>query len=203
MYSTLTQDFAERAEALIATGSRANLLYAALEIRLGVEARLQSYVQASDEVSDALKGGWEIPKLFKGLEKTFSNSSQVVEFVVSASGNDSVIMHFIPVSSRLRNYAARFGAALHFTAVSHSSDEWWSSLEASLVDALRDLHVCAKATLLGVPLRSKETGEVLTKFEFHNSDPRFDLMQRLAGSRELHQFKVTYLATDDYYASAR
>ena len=203
MYSTLTQSYVDRAAALIATGSRANLLYAALEIRMGVEARLQSYVQANDQVSRDLKRGWEIPKLFKGLEKTISNSSQVAEVVISASGCDPVAMQFIPVSARLRKHAERFGNALHFTAVSHSTDEWWSSLEASLDDALRDLRVCARATLLGVPLLDPKTGQVLTKFEFHKSDPRAELMQRLATSKEPHQFLITYLSTDGYYASAR
>ena len=203
MYGTLTQDFAERASSLITQGSRASLLYAALEIRMGVEARLQSYVQASDEVSDALKRGWQIPKLFKGLGRTFSNSSQVVEFIVSAGTTAPVVMHFIPVSNRLRNHAERLGNALHYTAVSHSGDEWWSDLEESLTDALRDLKVCAKATLLGVPLLDPKSGHVLTKFEFHNHDPRFELMQHLATTREPHQFKVTYLSTDGYYASAR
>lgn len=203
MYSTLTQAYADRAAALIETGQRDSFLYAALEIRMGVEARLQSYVQANDQVSNAIKRGWEIQKLFKGLENTFSNSTQVVEFVMSASGHDPVAMHFIPVSDRLRKHANTFGNALHFTASSHSSDEWWASLELALVDAIRDLQVCAKATLLGVPLQDPRSGQVLTKFEFHNTDPRIELVQGLASSKELHEFKVTYLATDHYYETSR
>jgi hypothetical protein len=203
MYSTLTHDFARRASALASTGSDADLLYATLEIRLGVESRLQSYVQANDQVSAALKRGWQIPKLFKGLEGTFSNSSQAVEFVVSAPGIAPVKMHFIPVSSRLKRHAERFGQALHVTAGSHSSAKWWADLRSAVIEALRDLEICAQATLLGVPLQDPRTGHVLTKFEFHKDDPRLDLMQRLAESREPHNFMVTYLSTEGYYASAR
>src|SRR5690606_34821618 len=123
MYSTLTQGFADRASALLHAGSRAELIYAALEIRMGVEARLQSYIQANDEVSERLKRGWQIPKLFKGLEQTFSNSSQVVEFHISADGADTVTMCFIPVSRRLRSHAERFGNVLHYTADSHMTDK--------------------------------------------------------------------------------
>ena len=203
MYRTLTYNFAQRAAGLAATGTRADLIYAALEVRMGVEARLQSYVQANDEVSSALKKGWQIPKLFKGLEKTFSNSSQVVEFVTSVPGVEPVKMHFIPVSSRLRGHAERFGNALHLTAHSHSSERWWADLKLSVDEAVRDLEVCAQATLLGVPLRDPRTGHVLTTFEFHNDDPRLELMQRLAESKAPHNFMVTYLSTEGYYASAR
>ena len=202
MYPTLTYHFAERARALVSSGDRASILYAALEIRMGVESRLQSYVQANDEVSSALKKGWQIPKLFKGLEGTFSNSSKVVEFTVSTGDTGQVAMHFIPVSAALKNHAERFGNALHVTANSHSSDNWWDALEASVRDAVRDLEICAQATLLGVPLLDPE-GQVHTKFEFHSSDPRLELMQSLARTRAQHKFNVSYIATESYYASAR
>ena len=203
MYSTHTQDFAKRARDLLATEQSDKLLYAALEVRLGVEARLQSYVQANDQVSSAIKRGWQIPKLFKGLEKTFSNSSQVVEFVVSAADVDPVKMHFIPVSDQLRNLAERFGNALHLTASSHSSPTWWQELRTSVEQATRDLEICSGATLLGTPLREHKTGQIFTKFEFPDGDPRYELMTKLARTREPHQFSVTYLSTEGYYASAR
>ena len=202
MYPMLTYHFAERARALASSGNRGSLLYAALEIRMGVESRLQSYVQASGEVSSALKKGWQIPKLFKGLEKTFSNSSQVVEFTVSTLDAGQVVMHFIPVSAALRSHAERFGDALHVTANSHSTADWWDTLEASVLDATRDLEICGQATLLGVPLLDPE-GQVHTKFEFHSSDPRLALMQSLARSKEQHRFNLSYIATEPYYARAR
>jgi len=202
MYPTLTYHFAQRAAALASTGSKADILYAALEVRMGVEARLQSYVQANNQVSAALKKGWQIPKLFKGLERTFSNSSQVVEFVTSVPGIEPVKMHFIPISSRLKCHAERFGNALHVTADSHSSEQWWNELELSVREAIRDLEICGQATLLGVPLLEPGTGHVLTAFEFNNDDPRLEIMRRLANSKAPHSFMVTYLSTEGYYASA-
>ncbi|WP_146093124.1 hypothetical protein [Xanthomonas arboricola] len=204
MYSTLPQAYADRAKALIHGRTRAELLYAALEVRMGVEARLQSYVQASSQVSSALKRGWEIHKLFKGLEGTFSNSNQVVELEVSALGNDSdsALMHFIPVRKRLRDCVVRFGNALHYTRDSHSSEEWWKVLEESVVAAVRDLEVCSKATLLGVPLQNSSSTQVQLKFEFRKDDPRIAVVQRFAVSGQGLSFRVSYIPTEEYYANA-
>lgn len=203
MYGTLTQDFADRASELLAQRSRASILYAALEVRMGVEARLQSYVQANDEVALSLKKGWEIPKLFKGLEKTLSNSSQVVELGVSLGSAPPVLFHFIPVSARLRSHAARFGGALHVTADSHGDDRWWVDLEKAVEEALQDLKVCARASLLGVPLLDPRADQIHTKFEFHRSDERLELVKGWASTRGVQHFSVTYISTEDYYASAR
>lgn len=170
---------------------------------MGVEARLQSYVQVNDQVSIALKNGWKIHKLFQGLERTFSNSSKVVEFVTSVPGIDPVVLHFIPVSARLKRSAERFGEALHITADSHSAEQWWNQLRMSVDEAILDLNICAKATLLGVPLFEPRTGQVHTKFEFHTDDPRFALMKGLAATKEPHSFRVSYVDTEDFYAQAR
>jgi len=203
MYLTLTQSYADRAASLIESGTKANLLYAALEIRMGVEARLHSYVQASNQTSSALKRGWEIHKLFKGLEKTFSNSTQVVELEMFAPGLDSETMRFIPVRRQLKSNVEKFGNALHFTPDSHIGDEWWGNFKESLVDSLADLNVCSKATLLSVPLQNHDSTQVQFKFEFHNSDPRIDFVKNFASIGKPINFRVGYIPTEEYYASAR
>ena len=58
MYHTNPSSYAKRATQLLASNEPADLLYAVLEIRMGVEARLHSYIQASEEVTAALKKGW-------------------------------------------------------------------------------------------------------------------------------------------------
>ena len=201
-YSTWTGAFADRAGELLATGSRASLLYAALEIRMGAEARLQSYVQASDEVTAALKRGWQVHKLFKGLERTFSNSNQVVRFTVRTQDRE-VEMHFIPVRQRLLDHVNRFGNALHYSSGGHADDAWWGDLELSARDALQELRVCAKATLLGVPLMRTDSTEVLTKFEFPAGDARAAYLMDLAHSGSEHQFLVDYIPTEFFYMTER
>lgn len=50
-YLTLTKSFVARAQELFDSGDPAKLLYAALEVRMGTEARLQSYVHAHNQIS--------------------------------------------------------------------------------------------------------------------------------------------------------
>lgn len=201
-YSTLTSRFAGRARSLIDSGDRASLLYAALEIRLGVEARLQSYVQASHEVSAALKKGWQIPKLFSGLEKTFSNSSQVVEFTMSSPSSPPITLHFVPVNAQLKRDAEQFGNALHVTAKSHSEDDWWTALRMVAERAVVDLEICSRATLLGVPLMN-DSGQVHLAREFHESDERIGAIQALAKTGAPHRMKVDHIPSVSYYAAQR
>ena len=203
MYHTNPSSYAKRATQLLASNEPADLLYAVLEIRMGVEARLHSYIQASEEVNAALKKGWEIPKLFKGLEKTFSNSRQVMELVISSESTPPLKLHFIPISNRLRKFAERSGDVLHHSPKREQSEKWWSELRERTKSALVDLNICASASLLGVPLMNPRTNQFTPKFLFPSGDPRLQIIQDLARTQGPHGFMISYLSTEGYYQAAR
>ena len=77
-YGLHARDYLARACACLAEGSRAALFYAAFELRCGIEARLQQYLEAQREKTRKIKQGWRIAKLARHVERRFKTGDKVV-----------------------------------------------------------------------------------------------------------------------------
>ena len=62
-YGLHAREYLARARACLAEKSAPSLFWAAFELRCGIEARLQQYVEAQRENTAKIKQGWRIAKL--------------------------------------------------------------------------------------------------------------------------------------------
>lgn len=205
-YPTRIEEFAGRARELLSSGTRAGLLYAALELRLGIEARTQAYIQANDQISNELKKDYHAGKLTKALKATHSDGKYVarVEMLVADDKPPICSYSFIPLSGRLQEVYNLLGGYLHYKEQGPSfTDPWWDSLKELLERGTVDLEICSKGELLGVPLWRQSTGELNIKIVVPKEDPRIELMHHLAKTKQRHVFRAGYQETEDYYANMR
>jgi hypothetical protein len=202
-YLTMTSSFVERAENLLARGKKADLLYAALEVRMGIEARLQSYVHAHKDISKKIKNGWEIKRLAKALDEKGSWTQRVceIELLFQVDGSSMAKLYFIPISSELKAIGAQLGDFLHYRESSVSRNAaWWERLRTTLDDGIRELRVCAQANFLGPPLfRKDDPNTVDMKIEFHPDDPRHSLLLDLSQKKSEFTLKVNYIPVAEFY----
>lgn len=202
-YLTMTSSFVARAEDLVACGNKADLLYAALEVRMGIEARLQSYVHAHKDISKKIKNGWEIKKLSRALDEKGNWTQRVceVEFLSQVDGSSMAKLYFIPISSELKAIGAQLGDFLHYREGSvRRNAAWWENLKMTLDRGIRELRVCAQANFLGPPLfRKDDPNTVDMKMEFHPDDPRHSLLMDLSQAKSELTFKVNYIPVAEFY----
>lgn len=157
-----------RAEVRLDEKTYESLFYAALELRCGIESRMQEYMENWDHISEKKKKGWQIAKLGKNLENAFRTGNNVVRWEVLESGTRQPIACFYhtPVTKGLRETGGRLGNYLH--AMKHwrsADDPWWGKFRATLLDALEGLRFANKGTLLGPPMRRKGASEVEMNME--------------------------------------
>ena len=69
-YDASVDGHLSRCKALRDCGTLKDLMYAALELRLGVEARLSESVQAVEGLSEVQRGKWKVVHLANTLEET-------------------------------------------------------------------------------------------------------------------------------------
>ena len=205
-YPSNAAAFSDRAASLISSGESANLFYAALEIRMGVEARLQSYVLARSETSAAVKKGWKIQDLAKGLEKAFKGSKDVVQLSYSHTRDDPpfAVFRYTPVTAELQKIAQRLGDYLHYREVKvERDDSWWAQFRQIVKRGQELLSLCASGQLMGPPLWYPRTGEIKLNVEFTAGDPGIEQMLQLAKTRQELMIEVTYIPVDQFYVAAR
>lgn len=196
-----------RARELLESNLRQNLLYSALELRLGVEARVQSYIQANEQISKEIKRGYHAGKLTKALKATHSDGKFVAEFSFNVPVNDQVTwftFHFIPLSENLQSLYNKLGGYLHYKENDYDfSDLWWDELKLLLYSGIKDLEICSNGGLLGVPLWKKSTNEIKVMFELPPEDSRYEKLEKLAEIRMHQIMNVKYIDTEEYYKAAR
>jgi hypothetical protein len=160
-----------RAKELAKSQDKASLIYAALELRCGVEARLKEHVSVAVGVTKSQAARYEIRKLSKTIESAFGlGDSFLVVFLQMADGRYCQFNYF-PVNSQLQDIAARLGAYLH--AVSHDravAPNFWTDLKAMLVEGCGLLELACTSELL------RPSFEHGLHFCLPPNDPRIELL---------------------------
>ena len=109
-YSVAVSAYLERIEGLLADKTEANLLYAAVELRCGVEARMKEYLEPLEHIPKSQKKEWAIAKLGLSIENAFRTGDKIMIFTVRSPRLDAeCTLMYIPVSSRLQEIACRLG----------------------------------------------------------------------------------------------
>ena len=159
-YSVTALCYLGRAHDLLKLNKQECLVYAALELRAGIETRMQEYLEAQKHISNKMKKGWKIAQLGKNIEKAFKTGDKITEIqIFDKEGIVPIaILYYTPVTSELRKNAQRLGGYLHALTYSDvSSDPWWDEFKQLLMIIETQLHDATTGVLLGPPILHKST----------------------------------------------
>lgn len=169
-------------------GTKPALIYAALELRLGVEARLREYIEAIDHIPKNQKQQWEVAKLGRSIESAYQTGDKIMIFTIHFPDDGAELkLLYTPVSERLREIAKRLGDYLHAKKHTHTDKpEWWTELRSQLNEAYPLLMLANSGELVGLPLLHRPTGKVKAKAVIQSDAQRQELISRLAkGSKHV------------------
>lgn len=169
-YNIGSRSFLERAEEHIAqfesSRSVAAFFYAALQLRFGIEARLQEYLDATLRQRGSQADRSSEPaatKLLRRLSAIAPESEYATQLrIVGEQSGSETNLRYTPVTRRLAKMHGRLGALLHFKVFARNRSVWFidAPLEGgdgtSLVTHLEFLRNVAEE------LRSATGGTLLT-----------------------------------------
>lgn len=136
-----------RAQALCKSDEKASLIYAALELRCGVEARLQAHASVATGVSKRQANEWEIKKLARTLEQAFGLGDSMLLVLLTMEDGRACQFIYAPVSSRLQEIGKRCGDYLHALPPERvASPGFWAELRSMLTEGcgLLQLACCSE-----------------------------------------------------------
>lgn len=155
-YGITARDYLARAKALRASGNPEALLYAALEIRCGIEARLNEYLAGAAKIATVKRGLWQIRHLSREVESIFDvyTKAVVARFVHPETG-EKMKIEYTPVTPELKKIGEMLGDFLHFTPAHKSVAAGFIERLTAVVDSgIHGLAFATRGTLLGPPTGS-------------------------------------------------
>lgn len=194
-YSLVVSAYLERIEDLLKDKTEASLLYAALELRCGVEARMREYLDPLDDIPKSQKNEWAIAKLGLSIENAFRTGDKIMIFTVRFPKQKAeCTLMYTPVSSRLQYIACRLGDYLHLPKANNVKDStWWNSFRELIYEGYGELLLANSGELIGLPLLHKPTGQTKVRAVIPEGDPRRNLIHELAVSGEAQVIYVQYI----------
>ena len=194
-YGVHSRDYLRRARFRLDQTTHEALFYAAFELRCGVEARMQQYLETQLKIDKKLRIGWRIADLSKQLQKRFKLGDKAAEILVLSEdgANYFATFYYTPVTSKLKNMAERLGEHCHAAKYYGPDDPWWNRFRSYLEDVYSELSMANRGSLLGPPLRDRRTGRVSLFVESaEGEDPRV-LLKALGKKGEKRLVRVRYL----------
>lgn len=171
-YSVDLYHHLRRARDQLDKGKHDGLFYAALELRCGVESRIQDYLYAREDISKKKKKGWKVAAAGRELDKAFTDGLRIVELVIvsTTSGEQFPFFH-TPVGPELRTAIGRLGDLLHAQKETISGDSpWWSETREFLESTFQMAGTLAQGTLMA-PLLQSPTGQISLQAYYHKDNP--------------------------------
>jgi hypothetical protein len=187
-------------------GTEEGLIYAALELRCGVEARLKEYIETIEHIPKAKKKEWAVAKLGRSIESAYRTGDKIMIFTVRFPDDEiEVQLMYTPVTKRLQEIAQRAGDFLHAPRASGElGPDWWNELRSLLTEAYPLLKLATAGELIGLPLLHRPTGRLSMRVAFESDDPRHAPLSRLAEGIK-YTLSVQYIepipGTFTYYES--
>lgn len=198
-YKIGTRDFLIRAKQRLDENLPESLLYAALELRLGIEARLHKYMDAIKDLPNKKRKGWRITDLDKNLENTFRKGNKLVEIMIIdiITKYPLAVFYYTPISKELVKKGEKLGELLHAKKIFLTQhDDWFTMTKSFLEDIYGELEIANKGTLLGPPLYNPKIGRFDLPIEyFEDYDPQ-EILERIGGMGKQIIFKIDY--PDEY-----
>lgn len=193
-YSTASTDYLNRMKALLDEGSEASLIYAALELRCGVEVRLREYIETIDHIPKAQKKEWAVAKLGRSLETAYRSGDKIMIFtIIFPEDGAQFQLMYIPVSKRLQDIANRLGDYLHVPKADAAENQArWKQLRELLTEAYPLLKLATSGELIGLPLIHRPTNRLNARVLISGDDPRSALLPRITQGAQ-HTLTVEYI----------
>ena len=166
--NTPSRAFLARAKQRAAEETLDDLLHAALDLRLGIEARLHEYHDAAEEVATLKKRGWQVSGLERGINRAYQLGDKIASLEIQDPTSKEVREQFLytPVSRRTRQIAERLGDFLHYTERFRPRDEKWVTELRNLVDeGIAGLTAATTGTLLSPLMKKGNSGEAVVLAE--------------------------------------
>jgi hypothetical protein len=138
-----------RAKQLLKSADKASLMYAALELRCGVEARLKEHAAVAVGISKTQMGHYEIRKLSKTVQEAFGLGDRFLLVFLQLVDGRIGQFTYAPVTTQLQNIAARLGEYLH--AVPHEKAVavgFWTELQSMLTEGCGLLELACSSEVL-------------------------------------------------------
>jgi hypothetical protein len=172
-----------------------DLFYAALELRCGVQSRLEEYLEAHRQIAAKKKTGWRIPELARDFERISRVGDKVARLTIQRSGAADLVVYFTPVTKRLQAMAGRLGALLH-AQDSHADDDPWRAATRSFVEQVyEELRSANVGTLMGPPLLNRKTGQLSLVLSMARKDDALAYKQMLGTPGDPLTLQIKYLET--------
>lgn len=141
-----------RAKRCLANNDLESLFYAAFEVRCGIEARMQEYLEVQEHVSKKKRQGWHVAKLARNIEDVFRLGEKEALLRVREKQTREVIFEarYTPVTKSLQKKAKTLGNFLHAAKKYHAPDSpHWTKFRAGLETAVSELGHANSGRLLG------------------------------------------------------
>lgn len=167
-YGIGSHAYLARAREQLRVGREASLIYAVLELRCGVEARLKELLEPHGHIPKKFKRDYQIKNLSTTVD-SYLGSSDVGTLIKFVHVGAAYEWRYVPVSSHLRKLAARAGNYLHALEKAPSVADI-ETLKREVDEGVRALEECLKGNLLGPPLINQPGTEVRFSVEFINDD---------------------------------
>ena len=203
LYEVGSSDYLHRARERLDDKTSESLFYAAFELRCGIEARMQQYLEVQEALSKKKKTGWRIAVLGKITDKFFRTRNKIGEFSFfdKSTGKKIGTLYYTPITSHLRKMAEQLGSLLHAAQKLRGLDDsWWDRTRTYLGAVYAQLRIANLGTLLGVPLRNRKTGQLKMYYAADGSEAIHEYMKKLGLGGKL-VIKVRYL--DDIPATLK
>jgi hypothetical protein len=167
-YGISSVEYLKRAELRLKEQDPASWFYAAFELRCGIEARMEEYLDAWDHIGKKQKAGWQVTQLGRNVEQAFRIGNNIVRWAVYSDAPPELVIVFYhtPVSKSLQKCGERLGNYMHSMKKFRAPDDaWWESFQADLRNTADQLRIANTGTLLGPPLQKKGSKKVDMKLQ--------------------------------------
>ena len=170
---------------------RADLFYAALELRFCVEARQDSYVQAQRRYLKSIPPAHKIGNQAAALRRLF-NRDEILRLEIDFYDAPPTLLYYTPVTNDLKTCAEKLGDLLHVQKVRRSeNDAWWLAQKNYLLRTYRLAWVACRGEMLS-PLLLRSDNSVIGAIEvMEEQDPGF--FGRLGEVGRRGTFNVAYI----------
>jgi len=189
-YGISSRDYLERAKHCLAKDDLDSLFYAAFEIRCGVEARMQEYLDVQKHISKKKRQGWQVAKLAKNIERAFrlGEKDAVLKVINKDTNQVEFEARYTPVKASLRKRAEKIGNFLHSAKKYHAPDDkFWFKFRSDLECAVEELEHATTGRLLGPLLLHPNKKKIDMKFEITSKEEQDSVKNFTVGAKRILQ----------------
>lgn len=144
-----TDNCLKRAQELFKKGDEINLIYSALELRLGIECRLKQYLEGHNYSVKKLRKEYRLDKLNKSVIAHLKFNDKVAKVkIFEANSNKTLVLTYTPVRAELVKIGQQLGRYLH---VSYEKIKI-GMFKRLLKRGIKELSFSNRGDLIGSPL---------------------------------------------------